>query len=155
MSHPNTLKARVKAVNAANDYANKLYPQLVAIFEPLVGEQVLKADGTLLAKYQKLLPDFPSSNGLHVYKHSSDYSLAWCVKTCEQVEDHCTCVYHEVTVYIGSLSGKTLKEIDRPFEGKTDYTVADVQAARERYKEAKKAADEAKSALFPFGEYDH
>ena len=38
MSHPNTLKARVKAVNAANDYANKLYPHLVAIFEPLVGE---------------------------------------------------------------------------------------------------------------------
>jgi hypothetical protein len=35
-----------------------------------------------------------------------------------------------------------------------DYRVEDVLAARERYTMAKKAFDEAQSALHAFGEYD-
>lgn len=62
-------------------------------------------------------------------------------------------MYHEVTVYVGTLDGGVLKDIT-PANFRTDYTPEEVEANRERYKAAKKAADEAQFYLYPFGEYD-
>ena len=71
------LDAKVKAVNKANAYATKLYPMLASVFKPLVGQKVLKADGSILAKYAKLMPDFLlAPEGIHVCQHMSKYSLA-------------------------------------------------------------------------------
>lgn len=71
------LEARVKAVNEAHKYANELYGTLVAIFRPLVGQQIEKQGGDLLAKVKKLIPEPPHSANLRVWKTSSAYSLAW------------------------------------------------------------------------------
>lgn len=148
------LAAKVKAVNAANAYAVTLYDALTDIFRPLVGQVILKNGGDLLAKVAKLLPEFPHGNSLMVYKLSSAYSLAWVVKTSENVDGDCTCLYHETTVYVGNVSGHTLTELCKPLSLRSDYTVDEIRAARQRHNEAKRIADEARSALYPFGETD-
>jgi len=145
-------RAKVEAVNAANEHANKLYAELVKIFEPLVGQKILKADGTLLAKVQALLPEFPCTPSLMVY-NVSDYSLAWTVKTNAMVGDS-SCLYHETTVYIGELSnGNTLAKITPPQEHPTGYKAEDVEELRAKVKAAKERYENLKSKLFPFGEF--
>jgi hypothetical protein len=158
MVHASPIAAKVAAVNAANKLAMEIYPTLRAIFEPYVGQKVEKADGGLLAKIAKLLPDFPCKPGLHVYKLGSNYSLAWVVKTCEssagRQADYQIANYHETTVYIGNVTGGVLSEFCKAPELRTDYTVEAVEAAREAYRKAKQAADDAHGKLHPFGEYD-
>lgn len=148
----NRLAARVKAVNAANRKAGEIYDTLAIRFAPYVGCKIEKADGGLLAKIVKGLPEFPYSNGLHVYKYASNYSLVWMVKTCEVCDG--TACYHETGVYIGEMrDGVLLKLCNRP-ELRSDYTVEEVVANREAYEAAKKVADDAQGKLHPFGEYD-
>jgi len=149
------LTANVRAVNRANEYGATLYRTLAELFRPLVGTQVLKKDGTLLAKIKALLPELPCTAALHVYKHGSECGLAWVVKTSEMIGDTCSCVYHESTVYVGDLQAGVLTAISTPFQGRTNYSVSEVEKARKRYEEARQAAEEARNALYPFGEYDH
>jgi hypothetical protein len=148
------MAARVKARNNANAEANRLYEVLAAIFAPLVGQKILKVDGQLLAKYAGLLPEFPSTNTLHVYRHSSDYSLAWCAKTCEFIPPH-GCCYEEAMVYVADLSGTSLAETlcGNP-EYRTDYTVEELVELRRIFKEKEKEFQTARSNLHPFGEHD-
>src|SRR5277367_5628074 len=98
----NRLECEVSATNEANAYANQLHPKLVEIFRPFVGLPILKADGTLLAKVAKLLPEFPSLPKLHTYKHITTYRLSWVVKTCVVGEkgDYGAAHYHESNVYV-------------------------------------------------------
>jgi hypothetical protein len=147
----NRLAARVKAVNTANAKAGEVYDQLAAIFAPYVGCKIEKADGGLLAKVAKALPEFVG-NGLHVYKYASNFSLVWMVKTCEVCDG--TACYHEAGVYVGEMrDGVLLKLCNRP-ELRSDYTVEEVVANREAYEAAKKIADDVQGKLHPFGEYD-
>lgn len=149
------LIAKVKAVNKANDYANQLYVQLVAIFQPLVGQQILKVHGDLLLKIEKMLPVFKNSNGLRVYRSRSDYSLIWTVNANERECPDGGTQYHEVSVYVGKLDHGTLTDVyDSGPGGRRDYTPEEVKDKRETYKAAKEIADKANSALHPFGEYE-
>jgi len=148
------LTAKVAAVNRANEYAAQLYTVLAERFAPLVGQKILKVDGSLLGKYAGLVPELPSKRDIHVYRHSSDYSLAWTVKTCEFMPPH-SCMYHEVTVYVGDLRGQTLEKMTiHPFSGRTDYSVEEITGKRAAYESAKRVADELRGDLYPFGEYD-
>lgn len=158
MVYPTALDAKVAAVNLANKTANETYPILRDIFEPLVGTTINKKDGTLLAKIAKLLPEFPCTPRLHIYKYSSDYSLVWVAKTCCTAPGmHADCQhahYHEANIYVGHVRNGILESLHDAPNLRTDYAVDEILAARERYKIAEQAASEAKSALFPFGEYD-
>lgn len=146
------LAARVKGVNRAHDYANKLYARLVPTFKPMVGTKIFKVDGTLLQKIKEQLPELPCTPGLHVHKNSSDYSLSFSVRTSEDVNG--LAYYHSVSVYIGDVRNGVLEKIANPHEFRTDFTVEEIAEKRTKYNLAKQAYDNAKSALFPFGEYD-
>ena len=153
MSRGNATAAKVKAVNRANKEAIKLYEQLAPIFAPLVGQQVMMKGG-LLAKFQKLLPELPNTSSLSIHRHLSDYYLGWTVKTSEMVDDT-SCLYHEVTVQIGTLNHGVLESITSPFTGRTDWTLEEIEKKRETFRAADKALSDARSALYPFGErYD-
>lgn len=154
MSRDTALKAKVTAVNRAHSYAHQLYAMLTPIFEPLVGEKVFKADGTLTAKCQKLMPELPHGIALHVYKHVSDYSLAWTVKTCESIEGSSACLYYEVTVYVGEMRNGVLMKLSTPFKGRVDYTPKEIEGKREDLRQAEEALSNARSALWPFAERD-
>lgn len=147
------LVARVNAVNKANAYGMELHTQLTAIFAPFVGTKIEKVDGTLLAKVKNLLPPFPSTPALHVYRQTSNYSLVYVVKTCELIPPH-GCIYADTSVYIGEMDVSTLVKLSDKPVFRTDYTVEEVQANRAAYEAAKKLASEAESKLFPFGEVD-
>jgi len=155
----NDLVAKVKAVNMANAYANELLAKLTEFFRPYVGKDILKNDGSLLAKIKGAMPDFPSDNDMSVYFHTSPYSLAWTVITCvssPRQEDYSIAVYHETTVYIGDIQGKTLTKLCESYQDKpdfrSDYTVEEVLRDREEAKVAKEAYDKAKGKLYLFGE---
>jgi hypothetical protein len=148
------LKAKVAAVNRCHAEAMKLFPQMVAIFAPLVGQKLDKVDGGLLEKIKKLLPEFPNTHKLQIFRGSSSYSLYWTVKTCEMIGSTHTCCYHEIGVYIGNMNNGVLTSLHDSFSARSDYTVDEVAALRVDYKAKKKAADEAHSALSHFGEYD-
>lgn len=148
-----TLKAKVAAVNKANAYAMEIHDQLTKVFTPFVGQKIEKADGGLLAKIAKLLPEFVSGVPMHVYRYPSNYSLMYTVKTCEMVPPH-GCTYYEASCYVGDMrDGVLVKLCDKP-QYRTDYTVEEVKANRATYAAAQKVADDAKGKLHPFGEYD-
>jgi hypothetical protein len=158
MLHKTALEAKVVAVNGANAHAMKIYPQLRDIFEPLVGCQIDKKDGGFLQSVAKLMPEFPYTTALHVYRSHSDYSLMWVVKTCEMYRssrnDCQLATYYEASVYVGHMRNRVLEKFFDPPTLQSSYTVGDVLKAREKYREAKRIADEARSALDPFGEND-
>ncbi len=159
--HALELETRVRAANAANAYANDLWQKLTEIFRPFVGKQITAKSGQLLSKVEKLLPEFPCTPDLHVYRHVTNYSLAWTVKACEVAKDVVMghggiANYWETTVYIGDLQGTVLSKLCESYQDKpiwrTDYTVEEVLANREAAKAAKKAYDDAKNNCYPFGE---
>lgn len=161
--NPSELAATVVAVNRAHAYANQMYAQLVEIFKPMLGTAILKQDGTLLAKVKKLLvPEFPCTPALSVYRHHSDYYLCWMVKTCEgRTGIHPDCQianYYEIGCYIGNFGsewegkGNILVKLSDPPANRTDYTLQEIQEKQQKAKEAKSAYESAKSACYPFGE---
>ena len=69
--------------------------------------------------------------------------------------DDSSCLYHEVTVQIGTLNHGVLESITSPFTGRTDWTLEEIEKKRETFRAADKALSDARSALYPFGErYD-
>lgn len=147
------LEAQVRAVNSVRSYANWLQPLLIERFRPLVGQKILKADGSLLAKHEKLAPN-PLPTEIHqVYRGVSPYSLRWIAKACEPYPPH-FCCYEEAGVFIGELSEGVLATLAVPVVYRCDYTVGEVLELREALKAASKAKDDALSALYPFGKYD-
>jgi len=152
----NRLEAKVKARNTAVEHGMALYKQLVEVFQPLVGQKILKVDDDLLAKVKQNMPSFKDlPEGISIFRHRAINALAWKVKVRVPVENAEIWVYQDVTVYIGDTDGQTLVNILPPFEGRTDWTADEVEEKRQAYKEAKKKADAAHSALYPFGEHDH
>jgi hypothetical protein len=151
------LKARVRGVNRAHAYANELFPRLREAFTPFLEKQIETKNGPLLAKVQKVVESLalPYGVDLSVYRHSSNYSLAYTVKTCEVLDGHA--YYYEITIYIGSMDvgilTKLTKLSDVPHY-KDDYSAEEVETARLKYRAAKAVADELHGKLHPFGEYD-
>jgi hypothetical protein len=150
----NILNAKVKAVNKANEQAHKLYKELIPIFEQFVGQTILKADGKLLKRIETLVPKYPYNEGMRITTNISSYTLAWTASACEHIQGDSSCLYHEVTAYIGHLENGVLKSLHAPADRRTDFTAAEIEEKRRKYEEAKKIADDILSSLHPFGQYD-
>lgn len=148
-----TLEAKVEARNLVAVEHNRLLTVLAAAFAPLVGQKILKADGSLLAKFESLAPRAVGGPLFSIYKLSSAYSLAFVVRSRVNCGDH-GCVYDEATVYVGDLDGAVLKGLIAPQPLPTGYTVAGVLEARKNLAAAKEAFSKAESAVWPFGSYD-
>lgn len=160
MIHETALAARVYGVNNAHRVAMLIYPELREALAPFVGQKILKADGTLLKKIAELIPKISNYDGISIYKSISDYNINWSVKSCEQsqsrnsYEGHTNTYYYEIGVYVGDIRDGILIRLYDPPIHKTDYTVEEVLRNRETFKVAEKIYQDAKSSLFPFGEYD-
>jgi hypothetical protein len=147
------LEAKVKAINNAHAYAVALSKLMLPAYEPLIGLDIFKADGTLLQKIDKRLPPVPESPQISVWRDTGRYSIRYVVKAVEQV-DHHTCTYYEISVYIAHVSGAIIEKLYDPTDLRSDYTAEEINGKREAYKQAQQLADAAKSALWPFGEED-
>lgn len=152
------LAANIAARNRANTEANRIQAVLIPFFAQYVGQKILKADNSLLAKIK--VPDLGiSTTSLRNYRDSrSNYSLSWEVSANEpdsgDVNGHHTVTYANATAYIGELDNGVLKNVAEPRQHRTDWTEAEIIAAREELKAAQRKVSEAQSKLGPFGEYD-
>jgi len=153
------LAAKIEAVNIAHVYAMQLWKELTEFFRPYVGTAVETKGGPLMAKIQAKLPIFANTHKLMVYRHVSNYSLAWTVKACVPYHSEHggdIAVYHEITVYIGDLQGQTLTKLCESYQEppalRSDYTVEEVLANKAAAKKAKAAYEAARDKCYPFGE---
>jgi len=150
MLNPARLTAKVKAVNRANAYAQELYERLMPIFEPLVGEKILKQDGALLAKIMKLMPELPNTDVLCVFRSLSACSLEFHIRAMEHADDFRGNVYHEAHLYIGELDRGTLVALAQLPNVRSDWTIREVAEGHKKVEEAQEALDNAKRAIHPF-----
>ena len=155
------LQAKIVARNRAGEVANELYPKFLAIFKPLAGQKVCKVDGTFTKKVDEQLPPsnypdkWPKPTVMY-YRSRSDYTVSFTVKTCAD-DGQGSCAYEEVTVYVCDLENGVVKADGRwydPPNCRTDYNADEVKRLRADYEAKKKVADDARSALYPFGEND-
>lgn len=138
-----TLTEKVKAVNAAHKLANELAPKLHEIFSPLVGQKILKVDGTLFAKYKELLPPFLNTTTIRCWKETSGYSLYWKIMASS----------YEMSLYVGDLNNGVLTRMYDLTSYRDDFTVEEIQTKRENVRQLKRAFEKAASDLSPFGEW--
>jgi hypothetical protein len=148
------LQAKVAAVNNAFTHAAEWHPKLSEVFKPFVGQKLEKADGQFLAKIQKLVPGLPNSVRFSVYRHISNYSLAYVVKTCEMVPEEHGCEYFEVVMYVGKMQNGVLTALEPAPNGRTDWTAEEVKEKQATLRKAKEMVSTAQGELYPFGEYD-
>lgn len=151
--HPTILAARVAAVNRANAEVNRLAPLYREAIKPFLGKVVIKADGLYTAKVKAVFPlatvDFPS------YFVYSLYLGCFTVKTFESYGNY-SCVYAEPAFYAFTVNREGIAEpLAHEFVPlRTDYTVAEIEAARVRVEELEELARQAKAACEPFGLFD-
>lgn len=144
------LPAKIIATNRANAEANRIQAVLLPIFEQFVGQPVLKADWSLLAKVKKVLPEFETDHGKRVYFHSFQTMLVWAVSVNEPVGDH-RVTYAESYAHIGILNGPVLTSLYPLRPQRTDWTLGKILQSRSAAEAAKKVYDEAKEKCGPFG----
>lgn len=154
------LQAKIVARNRAGEVANELYPQFLAIFKPLAGQKVCKVNGEFIKNVAKQLPPsryYNQEPSVMYYRNRSDYTVSFTVRTCAS-DGQGSCAYEEITVYICDLDNGVIRPDGRwydPPNCRTDYTADEVKRLRADYEEKKRIADEAHSALYPFGEHDN
>jgi len=155
ISYTTELEARVVLINKVRAEVNRLTPLVLRAFEPFVGQRLFKVTGGFYEKFKYLIPQ--GNREFQIYRSNSDYWLSFYVKSNESVgkdkRGHCTAVYHEDAISIGSLDNGVLLNI-KAFEPlKCDYVVDDILKARKNVELAKEALSAAKDGLGPFGEY--
>lgn len=151
------LAVKIAAENRVNAMINRLFPQILANAQQLMGREIFKQGGALRVDAKKILnlpeTDHPDS----IYLNRSTYSLGFTFKTCvtasnsePHMSDHCH--YAETTCYIGDIEHNQLTGINEHEERKDDYSLEIVKAQRAKAEEAKKDYEEARSACFPFND---
>ena len=156
MTNIEKIEARVDAVNRGNREANCWFSKLTDAFLPMVGKKVKLASGGLSKKAHDIIQklDLPCIPQINIHVNPSDYTLSFAVKACESRNGRA--YYHDVLIYVGELKDGVLVNLkDEAPNFKTDYKTEEVIAARKAYREAQEAERKARSALFPFGEYDN
>lgn len=156
MSNLNRLKCRVIAVNRCNEEAMKLYDKLVEIFKPLVGQKILKTDGTYLEKIKKLVGELNNDSTRHLWivKNGSDqHSLSYNVRYSEW--DGGNNQSHQISIRIGGLiECQILRSINEKPILRTNYTVEEIELKRQIFQRKEEEYRAARADLDPFGEYD-
>ena len=148
----NELRAKVRAVNRANELANVLQQHVLPIFAGLVGKTIAKNDQTLLAKVEKLLPNLPRQPSVSVFVCVRAYSLSLIVRTCEN-DGQGHVIYHETTLPIGNIRDKVLVSIEGLREYKSNFSVEDVQAKQREVKKLQEAYENSRDLTIAlFGE---
>ncbi len=149
------LQAKVEARNLLNAEYNRLLPILQSRFATLVGQKILRVNGSLMGKFSGLRPEVASP--FQIWRNSSKYSLSFGLRICMMYGESKTegCHYDEVTLYVGDLFGQFLKGLLKTTQTlRTDFSETEILAARRDLEEANKAARLANSKLAGFGEYD-
>jgi len=166
--HDTVLEAKVAARNKVNALALEMAPKMIATLAPFVGKKIVNQTGGLSAKAKACLPNDNCTNGAQFWYRANNYSVDACFKVCEiskgrlygqefngEVSQDCIGSYAEQSITLCVVDGLNCERLGPEAHLRTDYSVAEVQAARIALRAAQNALDEARSNLSGFGEYDN
>lgn len=148
----NKLTAKVAARNRVAAYVKEVAPQILAALTPFVGQKVELATGELSAKAKKALEPFlGNKDKIQIYRGSSNYSLYFVFKTSESLPEY-SCIYDEVSFYVGDLSGGILTKINefKPENYKSDWNAAEIAQTLAAAEAKRKEAQNLESSVYPF-----
>lgn len=153
------LEAKVAARNAVNALALEMTPKMIEALKPFVGQKILNQGNVLSAKVKATLPATEHTPERQFWYTANQYSVWVNFKTCTcsagNQPDYTVASYAEQAFLIGDVEGHTLKSVLNSQSARTDFTTEEVRKAREAFKAAQSALDDARSALCGFGEYDN
>lgn len=152
------LVAKVKARNILNSELKQRVPAMIEALKPFIGQKVQKVDGTLLQKVRDALPNIPNAVAFGGWYESRGYSIYARFETCVWEGLAHGCIYQEDSFCIGDVQDGILKAEQRVSElsfFRSDWTVEEVEKARENVRKAKEALSDAQRPLYHFGEYDN
>lgn len=159
ITYATRLEAKVAARNQVNALALEMAPKMIEALRPFVGQKILNQGDVLSAKVKAALPSGEYTPERHFWYTANKYALWANFKTCTSSPghygDHHVASYAETSFLIGEMDGHTLKAVKNGQTARTDFTVEEIQKAREAFKAAQAALDSAQSALSGFGEYDN
>lgn len=166
MIHTTPLEAKVAAYNRAHEEANRLAPLVVAALGPFKGTKVELSTGGFRKNVKASLPELPCySKGDHRVSASvslGTYSIKLDVRATAPYihprgDGHEGSVTVEVTVYIAETRDGILGAFNdnaRDPQLCTVYTADVIREKRAEVVRANAILSDAKSALYPFSEYD-
>lgn len=142
------LLAKVSARNLVNAEIVRRAPAMFTALAPLVGQKILKADGTFFKKFESVLPVLPGTVELHAYYTAGHYSLRACFRACVRSDDGCT-AYAEADVYLADLTAGVVNHLYafNPENYRTDFGFNEVRALQTELKAAKSKVSELESKL--------
>ncbi len=139
---------KVSARNLVNVEILRRAPAMFEALRPLVGQKILKADGTFLKKFESVLPALPGAVGLHAYYTAGHYSLRACFRACVTTSEGGT-AYAEADVYLADLTAGVINHLYtfNPENYRTDFGFNEVRALQTELKAAKSKVSELESKL--------
>lgn len=153
----NRLEAKVMAQNQLGLLVNEWTPKIRAVLANWVGKKVSLATGGKPIKLKAELDalGMPSEWRKQIIISFGSFTAKAEFRVSVGVLDDGN-RSAEMAVYLGNMDGLILKDLSHEFTPtRTDYNVAEVKAARQKFQEAEKAFSNARSALHPFGEHDN
>jgi hypothetical protein len=154
----NRLTARVAARNQVNALLNLWHPKIQEVLKKWIGQKVSLVTGGKPAKLKAELDalGLPSDWRCQIIISFDRYSAKVHYKVSVSIMGEGD-QNAEAMVYLGNMTnGLILTDLSYEFVPyRVDYTVTAVQDALAKVKDAEKALDQAKGALYPFGEHDN
>jgi hypothetical protein len=154
------LEAKVAAQNRANALILELHPKFREIFLPYLGQKILTANGQLLAKVEKQLPELPNTAEVRAWKQSGINSISLHVSVnTRMLNEHGgdeIAIYAEAYATLvwfpafGSGIGKPTEIPECPVL-RTDYTAEEISKLRKQASTLELELSRVKSALGELG----
>lgn len=156
MIHTSRLAAKVAARNGVNQLANFHAERFRQIITPFVGQKICLVTGDFSQKFKTALrPAHPGPYLRIRVRTSGSYSLVVEFQVCADSVGSSYSATENHVEYIGQLDNGVLKSVTQRVDAlRTDYTVAEIEAARQAVSAAEGALRDAQGKLCNFGTYD-
>jgi len=155
----NILETKVKAYNALNEMILDIAPAFVEMVKPFDGVKIVLGTGEFSAKFKSAMKElqaqYPKLQG---YWNTPSYSLSYVFRVM-RISENGKSVYAEKSVYFADVAPggvvKLIPQYDfKPSDYQEVYSVATIQAARNRIKQLQTEISREQSKLNFFGEFD-
>lgn len=126
------LSAKVKAVNASHDFANKLCEILNDHFQSLLGKKICLKDTNFTKSVKSDLPKFPETKEIKWLIYASERALMVKVSYYAYYQEYCS-VSYERAICLGHILDGVLTELYPMEDFKSDYDEEQIAKQKEEY----------------------
>lgn len=140
------LSHQVEVTNKAHAYAKEIQPKIAAVFVQFIGKPVHKVNGELTAVCKKKVDELglPYTSSIRVL-HRFNQDMVNFEATAWVTDERGVSLSHDARINIARIvDGKVTEIVTTPPVYRDDFTVEEIQKAREQYRKAQDIADEAR-----------